>query len=60
MVEIRNNLSTIVDIPVTESQIGPLARLAVDQRLTAGQKAVEPAKNGAGHGGGDRSTWEVS
>jgi len=44
--EIRNNLSTIVDIPAIESQGRPLARLTVDQQLIAWQKAIETAPEG--------------
>jgi hypothetical protein len=43
-VEVKNNLSTTVDIP--ERQIRPLAKLQPEQQRTAWQKAVETAPEG--------------
>lgn len=45
-VTVKNNLSTPVDIQITEYQIRPLARLEPEQQRTAWQKAVETAPEG--------------
>ncbi len=45
-VEIKNNLSTVVDNTIPERQLRPLARLEPSQQREAWQKAVDTAPEG--------------
>ena len=44
--KVKDNLSTIVDIPVTESQARPLTSLPPDKQSEAWQQAVDTAPDG--------------
>ena len=44
--KVKNNLSTVVDIPKTESQTRPLSKLQPQQQKEAWQKAVDTAPEG--------------